>query len=123
VIEITRREILGLAAALVVVRPSRVPDAASATTGAGDVLIGLFPDRQRARVIGAAYLETDPRARDGSLALARFVHAHSPGLREDWIRLLRERIEEDYRVDRLAMIDRWLLAQTEAEACALTVLL
>jgi hypothetical protein len=36
---------------------------------------------------------------------------------------LRGRIEEDYRADRLAAIDRWLLAKTEAEACALTILL
>jgi hypothetical protein len=123
VIEATRRDVLRIGAAILAARLPFVPDAGSPTPRAPDVLCGLFRDPRPARAIGIAYLARDPQARAEALALAGSLRSHSLGSRRAGLRFLRERIEQDQRADRLAVVDGWLLAKTEAEACALTVLL
>lgn len=76
--------------------------------------------------IGARYLTVRSGAADREVVLAQLWTrlADLGGRRHpsELLTALRRRIREDFAVGEVVMVDGWLLARTEAELCALSVL-
>ncbi len=129
VLETTRRDVLKLALSLLTLGPALFLGSswlAPKELEARRVhrLLGeLFRDAAAARAIGIAYLAGDHDAKRQSLQLAQSVMdlriEHVDHLRSH----LRARIAADFGAGRTAVVDQWILARTEAQVCALTVIL
>jgi hypothetical protein len=102
---ISRRSGLGGAALLLFVRrrPAAADDAKSAS---------LFADPAAARAIGAAYLRAYPND------VLRGVHGAARLPRPE----IAARVRDDFATGRVAMVNGWMLSQTEARLCAMVYL-
>ncbi len=71
----------------------------------------LFANNAAARAIGAAYLRAYPGDTLGDAgAVARLPRAQ-----------IAARVRDDFAAGRVVMLDRWMLAATEARLCALAL--
>jgi hypothetical protein len=86
------------------------------------LLGGVFGDLEKARSLGRQYLATCPGAETGARQLAELLLRAGPGDRGDLARLLARRRQRDFERDRVVILRGWVVAETEAQACALTVL-
>ena len=118
------RAVLGAAAILPAVHGLRSALAALSLTPHNDPIIALFQHRESARRLGAAYLNAHPDA-DPSLLLERLAHVTrgrlslgTDGLR----RALTEACSEDFGAGRVVRVEGWVLAESEAQACALVAI-
>lgn len=94
--------------------------AAGAPAGRADPLLGLFTDQARARRLGLAYLKGlgEPPTPAALAALIRRDLPGRSGLRAEVAMLVRQ----DFAEGRLACVEGWLLARTEARLCGLAAL-
>ena len=89
------------------------------------VLATLFKDPQAAAAVGRRYLALYPEEADaGRLAESLFDEATASRATAEALRaaLSRQR-QRDFRDGKVVVVDGWLLARSEARACALSVLL
>lgn len=86
-------------------------------------LNGIFSNAEAPRLLGERYLNDYPDGRTGSLALAEYLRQTGVPTSEGVKRMLAQKCESDFYRGDLVSIDGVLLARTEAEACALTILL
>jgi len=82
----------------------------------------LFRDGEKTRTLGRRYLATYPDAEIGARQLAGFLLRADPGGRADLALLLERRRQRDFECDRIVVLQGWVVAETEAQACALSVL-
>jgi hypothetical protein len=87
-------------------------------------VVALFPDREAAMAVGAAYLNAHPGEADERQLVRRLSASHRawPRLRRtaEIRRLARGQARRDYAVGRMVAVDGWYLSRTEARLCALT---
>jgi hypothetical protein len=120
---LTRRQFLVLAAAFALPLAPNVWRWVRGEDDAADRLVRLLPHRDSAILVGLAYLAEVPVQADRS-ALVRGI------LRDDSIvdsdatlaANVSRQITADFAAGRLAIVDGWVLAETEARLCALAVL-
>ena len=86
-------------------------------------LLGLFSDLETPRFLGTRYLELYPQEAQRALILATQIQTAQTRTSNELRKLLARKRECDFRNGDVVIIDGWLLARTEVEACALTVLL
>jgi hypothetical protein len=100
---------LRLEPALVAVRP-------------GSPLDRLFSKPAAARKVGCRVLAAMPETARPAMALATELSVVAKGATDALGHALAERIEGDFRDGRIVIIDGWVLARSEALACAATAL-
>jgi hypothetical protein len=87
---------------------------------------GLFSDLTGCQRLGRQYLDAHPEEADIGILVALLCDSEvGPCPPDDPTTLRRsiaERCASDFRTDRIAHIDGWILARTEARACALVAL-
>jgi hypothetical protein len=83
----------------------------------------LFSDRAAARGLGKRYIDLYPREAQRILLFEKLVSSLQPGSSRELKAIIARERESDFQNNRIVIIDGWLLARTEAEVCALTVLL
>lgn len=128
---LTRRRLLSWGAALAL-----VPGAAGVAAGAvqdrapddlssrmRELLEEIFGDRAAPKALGEAYLRRYPRRADSAEVMKDLLADHSPRDAAALGRLVAERRARDFREGRTVVLDGWILARSEAQLCALTVLL
>lgn len=128
---LTRRRLLSWCAALAL-----VPGAAGVAAGAmpepapddlsshmRDLLGEIFGDRAAAQALGEAYLRRYPTRPESAEVMKDLLADHSPRDAAALGRLVTERRVRDFREGRTVVLDGWVLARSEAQLCALTVLL
>ena len=86
-------------------------------------LLGLFSDVETPRLLGKRYLELYPQEAQRALILATQIQAVQTRTSDELRQLLARKRECDFQNGEMVIVDGWLLARTEVEACALTVLL
>ena len=86
-------------------------------------LFGLFGDLDSARSLGKRYLDLYPQEAQSAMFLAARIQSAQLRTSSELRKMLAQQRELDFRNSRTVIIDGWLLAQTEVEACALTILL
>ena len=86
-------------------------------------LRAVFRSPEDAGAVGAAYLAQHPEGLAGALELAAFLEKTHPGRPAALCQALERRRERDFRADRIVVLDGWIFATTEAQACALVTLL
>jgi hypothetical protein len=92
-----------------------------------EALLALCRLCGRRSTIGERYLAVHAPASDRHLVLAE-LRSRLPELGErrrnasDLLGALRRRIRDDFAVGEIVMLDGWLLARTEVQLCALSVL-
>lgn len=86
-------------------------------------LFGLFGDLDSAQSLGKRYLDLYPQEAQRALLLAAHIQSAQPRTSSELKKMLARERELDFRTSRTVIIDGWLLARTEVEACALTILL
>jgi hypothetical protein len=122
---ITRRFALTICGALAAAAGGRVfrPLSVTPTAEIADHVSALFSDLPGARKLGSQYLIDHPEEADAAL-LADLLCA--PGSRSIGPAALRHNIAklraDDFVAGRIALVDGWILARTEARACALAAL-
>jgi hypothetical protein len=84
-------------------------------------LVSLFHDPQRAREVGAVYLQSPPGQRAPSLVLAETVLAETgPAAGIEAIRrYVVARIRHELEEVQVVSLDGWIVSPTEARLCAL----
>ena len=83
----------------------------------------VLTDEGGARLIGTAYLSAYPNEQDKLLILKDLLGPAKllgPG---DLRRRIAKRREQDFIIGEVVVVDGWILAKSEAQAAALTVLL
>jgi hypothetical protein len=88
-----------------------------------ECLFGLFGDLDSARSIGKRYLALYPNGKDRALLLAEHIQIAQLRTSGELIKVLAGKRELDFQNSKTVLIDGWILARTEVEVCALTVLL
>ena len=86
-------------------------------------LFGLFGDLDSARSIGKRYLDLYPNGKDRALLLAERIQIAQLRTSGELLKVLARKRELDFQNRETVLIDGWILARTEVEVCALTVLL
>lgn len=86
-------------------------------------LLELFSDQDAPRLLGKRYLNLYPHHRTHAFLLAKRIQSVQPQTSMDLKKMLTRQCESDFHSGKTVIIDGWLLAQTEVEACALTVIL
>ena len=86
-------------------------------------LFELFTDLDAARFLGKRYLDLYPQETRQALLLAAHIETAQIRTSKRLRKLLALRRERDFRNGEMVIVDGWLLARTEVEACALTALL
>ena len=86
-------------------------------------LLGLFGDLETPRLLGKRYLDLYPQETQRALILAAHIQTAQTRTSNELRKLLARKRECDFRNGEIVIVDGWLLARTEVEACALTVLL
>lgn len=114
----TRRDLLRLGLLAIAVFPFArdrpEPDVAERVSA-------LFRRPERAQSVGARYLVSQPGAQSATRELGATIRARPPGDTAALRAFLRARTREDFRTERIVLLDGWILAETEAQACALTL--
>jgi hypothetical protein len=111
-------------AALRPVRAARAADTGSSEGALGREVAGLFSHAEDARSIGRCYLAAHPDEAAGARLLAQELRRQQslrPGA-EGLRRALVDRRRRDLEDGVVVVVGGWVLARTEARACALTVL-
>ena len=90
-------------------------------TAGADASVGIFRDPEAARSIGQRYLEAYPHEVAHVRRLAADLDAKRPRGPEAVRRALAEQRQRDFRDGSVVVVAGWVLARTEARACALTV--
>lgn len=112
---------LAIGAGILAIGSSLQSDSAVSPAHPGRVVRSLFRDTEGARLLGRLYLRDHPDESDAS-ALLNLLNVAAPLDAT----ALRHRIAEqrmaDFRSGHLISIEGWLLARTEARACALAAL-
>jgi hypothetical protein len=107
-------------------RPDRVgtePELPMTRSEIRQCLHGVFSDPDSPRVLGRRYLDLYPHEQDRSLLLAEYIQSARVRTSDVLRTILAHKCEADFKNGEMVMIDGFLLARTEVEACALTVLL
>lgn len=86
-------------------------------------LLELFSDQDAPRLLGKRYLDLFPHHRTHAFLLAKRIQSVQPQTSMALKKMLTRRCECDFHSGKIVIIDGWLLAQTEVEACALTAIL
>ncbi|MCA9422103.1 MAG: hypothetical protein KC592_13860 [Nitrospira sp.] len=86
-------------------------------------LLELFSDQDAPRLLGKRYLDLYPHHRTHPFLLAKRIQSVQPQTSMALKKMLTRQCESDFHSGKTVIIDGWLLAQTEVEACALTVIL
>lgn len=86
-------------------------------------LLELFTDQEAPRFLGKRYLDLYPQHRARTLLLAKQIQLVRPQTSLALKTMLTRQRESDFHNGETVLIDGWLLARTEVEACALTVIL
>lgn len=86
-------------------------------------LLELFTDQDAPYLLGKRYLDLYPHHKTEVFLLAERIQSLQPPTAMVLKKMLRRQRESDFHNGETITIDGWLLARTEAEACALTVLL
>lgn len=87
------------------------------------VLLELFTDQDAPRLLGKRYLELYPQHRTHAFLLAKRIQSVQPPTTMALKKMLTRLREANFYNGETVIIDGWLLARTEVEACALTFLL
>ena len=96
------------------------PDRATAATRS---FLRIFKDISAPRAIGAKYLETHPSETDVDFLVTKIFGNAPPTVPRELASRLRERCKADFHDNNIVVLDGWILARSEARACALTSLL
>jgi len=88
-----------------------------------DLLREIFGDRAAAKALGEAYLRRYPIPPDPADVMRDLFEDHFPRDASALARLVSERRVRDFGEGRTIVLDGWILARSEAQLCALTVLL
>lgn len=83
--------------------------------------VEIFRDPEAARSIGRRYLAAYPHEAANVRRLAAELEAERPRGPEGLRRALADRRQRDFRDGSVVVVAGWVLARTEARACALTV--
>lgn len=86
-------------------------------------LLELFTDQNSSRLLGKRYLDLYPHHRARAILLGKRIQSLQPQTSTDLKRMLSRQRESDFQNGETVLVDGWLLARTEVEACALTVIL
>ena len=86
-------------------------------------LLGLFGDLDSPRSLGKRYLDLYPQGTERALLLAANIRSAQLRTSRELKKMLARQRELDFRNNRTVLIDGWILARTEVEVCALTILL
>jgi hypothetical protein len=116
---LSRRGFAVLASAAVAARPL---DPTLAAVTPGSPLDRLFSDPAAARNVGCRVLVAMPESAEQARALASELSSSAAGGPDALGRALVELIEGDFRDGCVVIIDGWVLARSEALACAATTL-
>jgi hypothetical protein len=93
-----------------------------------DVVVGrvkeFFSDPDGAREVGLRYLTlypnengTESLMKELANGMGKNSNAGNPDLLKNW---LARKIKKDFREDNIVIVDGWVLARTEAQACSIT---
>jgi hypothetical protein len=82
----------------------------------------LFSDIDAARGLGKRYMDLYPREAQRIVLLDKLLLS-APGTSRELKTIISREREYDFRDNRTIIIDGWLLARTEVEVCALTIML
>jgi hypothetical protein len=89
-------------------------------------IVGLFRHRESAQRLGRAYLAVRPEEADAALLLRElgYLTEERPGATgpDDLCRALVDACAADFAEGRVVRVGGWILARTEARACALVAL-
>ncbi len=89
-----------------------------------DALFAVFKDQEAARAVGEQYLKEHPEDRDTNRLAAELFGPRPRRLSPQQVRrVLNRRRVDDFTNDRCALVSNWVLARSEARACALVALL
>jgi hypothetical protein len=102
--------------------PGSGPGEVGDDLGSMRLLGDLFRDLEKARSLGRRYLASHPEAEAGARRLAELLLRVGPSGRAELARLLERRRQRDFERDRVVVLRGWVVAETEAQMCALTVL-
>src|SRR5680860_850446 len=86
-------------------------------------LLELFTNQDAPRILGKRYLDLYPHYRTDAFLLAKRIQSVRPQTSMALKKMLTRQRESDFHNGKTVIIDGWLLARTEVEACALTVIL
>jgi len=86
-------------------------------------LLELFTDQEAPRFLGQRYLDLYPHQRARALLLAKRIQSVRPQTSGALKQMLTRQREADFQNGETVLVDGWLLARSEVEACALTILL
>ncbi len=123
--EAARRRFLKAVGALVLLGSSGFGDSflALGAMGQGKTLrrslAEMFRSPRKARVLGERYLAMRPEAADRSELLSRLGFCDTPVSAASLRAQLASLRERDFAQNRIVAIDGWVLAQSEADLCAL----
>jgi hypothetical protein len=81
----------------------------------------LVPDSAAARAIGKAYLESTDGAGAKLRLLTQGFEKKGPASRAMWVEHVRRQRERDFETADVVVVAGWVLAETEAQLCALQV--
>ena len=99
------------------------PEAFAAAPGAAETMLSILGDRKAAAAFGAVWLVQGTRQPDAVLAAlqARLRKLGWMGEAEaDHLRgLFNAAVADDYRTGSMVTVDGWLVAESQAELCAL----
>ena len=112
--------LLFLSSSALVVARVGLPDRVTAATRS---FLRIFKDISAPRAVGAQYLETHPRESDVDLLVTEIFGNAPPTDPRELASRLGERCKADFHNDDIVILDGWILARSEARACALTSLL
>jgi len=88
-----------------------------------ECLLELFTDQDAPGLLGQRYLDLYPHHRARALLLAMRIQSVRPQTSWALKRMLTRQRESDFQNGETVLVDGWLLARSEVEACALTILL
>lgn len=91
--------------------------------GLKSLVPAMFSDLEAARTVGRRYLAGGPAAEAAALRLSERLAAGRPAGVRGLRRLLGRLRQEDARQRSFVRIDGWIMPTTEAQICALAVLL
>ena len=106
------------------VRAAGAADGGSLQASLGREITRIFRDREAARSVGRCYLASHPEEVAGARLLAAELGRQqlSPPAGEGLRRALADRRRQDFEDGAVVVVGGWVLARTEARACALTVI-
>lgn len=98
--------------------------ASQPTDAVRHAMLTVFKDQEAARAVGERYLADHPEDND-ALRLTETLFGENPGRLSprSLRRTMNQQRQDDFAADRYVLVDNWVLARSEARACALVALL